>query len=77
MAGKAHLALSADTRQHVQLVSAELSLLLGAGQIDHALLEDVTQQIQGFYKMVARVQISVMLQSEPVTTHGIENAHAG
>ena len=77
VAGKAHVAFSTDKRQRVQLVSAEFSLLLGADQVAHVFLEDVTQKKPRLDKVVARVQIAVMLEGEPVTAHWIKNAHAG
>jgi len=77
VAGKAHLAFSTGTRKRIQFVLAKLSLLLGPDQVDHVTLGDVTQQIPRLDKVVARVQIAVMLEGKAVTADGIENAHAG
>ena len=76
MAGKADVAFPAIARQRIQLVLPKLKLFIRADEIDHVVLLDVAEQVLGLDKMVARVQVAVMLEGQSVTASRVKDSHA-
>src|SRR5271156_2237562 len=62
MTGKAYFALPAITGQGSFLILTKLDLLRGGEQLDQMGFANVAQLVFGFYKMVAGIEIAVMLQ---------------
>ena len=62
--GKPHLAALAELGKGVPFVESELDLLLRGHQLGHRGLGDVAQQVVGLDVVVARVQITVVLQGQ-------------
>jgi len=58
---ESHLTPSAVFGQGIELVTAELSLLSGAGQPGHGPLIDIAEKVFWLYKVIARVDIAVVL----------------
>ena len=75
--GEAHVAFPAVTRQRIPLVLAEFELLGRGHQLDHVSCPDVAQQVVGLDKVVARVQIAVVLDGQPRAAGLVEDAHPG
>ena len=73
--GKTHIALQTITRQRVPLVLAEFYLLGRRHQLDHVLFLDVAQEVVRLDKVVARVEITVVLDGQPRAAGLVEDAH--
>ena len=64
VAGEANVAFAAVARERVALVQAELPLLLGGDQIDEVPVGDVAQQVAGLDEVIARVDVTGVLERE-------------
>ena len=62
VARELHFALQAVARQSVLFVIPELPLLIRRDQLHQVLFLDVAEKKLWFYKMIARIEIAIMLQ---------------
>ncbi len=64
VARETHVALEAVLRQRVAFVEPELALLLGRDELEHRVLLDVAQLVARLHEVVARVEITGVLERQ-------------
>ena len=64
MAGKPHITIQAKLGKGLAFICSKFQLLLRGDQIKHVLFLDIAQEVVRFHKMIAGVQIAIMLHGE-------------
>ncbi len=77
VAGETHITLQAILGQAVQLILAELQLLGRGDHFKHVFLLDVSQMVIGFYKVIAGVEVAIVLDGQSLAAGLVEDTHAG
>jgi hypothetical protein len=70
IAGKAHVTIATVLGKCVLLVTPELPLSVGSHKIAERALPNVAEFEVGFNKMIARIKIPIVLQSNRIATSG-------
>ena len=59
------LALSANPRERVPFVLPEFTLFIRSHKLDHGAFQDISEKVIRLHKMIAGIEITVMLRCHP------------
>ena len=75
-ASKQHVAFTAYLREGITLILSKLILPLRICKLGNFFFHDIAQKVVWLYKMIARVEVTIVLQSKPNATCFFKNTHS-